>query len=321
MSLWRLEPNVKCCPLRSAREKQHCSYLLRCGNKHQKEGGLFAPALPQITSCLVIAIFMGLLSWFYCTGLLAQGCLPVQCQRTWEDQSGTQHSQLVRSCSFQAQTFLLSAQHARVLKDTKGKIGMSALWFWKRWPWFKEVWVLRMVHWQTIQLWPAFGTDLRFVIEISYQTVEESLASGWQWCWEAMRCPAISVQLFGVRDRRSGCNKGEKCNKIRGKKSCGYKALTFCSPHTLNIASTGVQAYTSSLEQHCQLLLWEEVPHMSACVCTLISPLQCKQARAFLNIDKQNDAFVLFWVIFYNFLRFFWVKYPVRYYLGYFPTG
>lgn len=233
MSLWRLEPNVKCCPLRSAREKQHCSYLLRCGNKHQKEGGLFAPALPQITSCLVIAIFMGLLSWFYCTGLLAQGCLPVQCQRTWEDQSGTQHSQLVRSCSFQAQTFLLSAQHARVLKDTKGKIGMSALWFWKRWPWFKEVWVLRMVHWQTIQLWPAFGTDLRFVIEISYQTVEESLASGWQWCWEAMRCPAISVQLCGVRDRRSGCNKGEKCNKIRGKKKLWTQSIEFLqSPHS-----------------------------------------------------------------------------------------
>lgn len=91
-----------------------------------------------------------------------------------------------------------------------------------------------------------------------------------------------------------GATKEKNAIKLGGKKSCGHKALSFCSPHTLNIASTGVQAYTSSLEQHCQLLLWEEVPHMSACVCTLISPLQCKQARAFLNIDKQNDAFVLF---------------------------
>lgn len=51
----------------------------------------------------------------------------MQCQRTWEDQSGTQHSQPVRSCFFQAQTFLLSARLARVLQDKKGKIGMCTL--------------------------------------------------------------------------------------------------------------------------------------------------------------------------------------------------
>lgn len=131
-----------------------------------------------------------------------------------------------------------------------------------------------MVRWRTIQLstsLSSFGTDLRFAMEISHQKVEESPASRWQWCWEPMWCPAVSVQLFaavGVRYRRSGCSKGERCNKIRGKKkSCGYEALSFCSPHTQNIAGTGIQAYACPLSSSNPGCCWGKRYHVHMYVC------------------------------------------------------
>lgn len=159
-----------------------------------------------------------------------------------------------------------------------------------------------MVRWRTIQLstsLSSFGTDLRFAMEISHQKVEESPASRWQWCWEPMRCPAVSVQLFaavGVRYRRSGCSKGERCNKIRGKKKkLWIRSIEFLqSPHSKYCRHRNPSIRMSSLEQQSRLLLRQEVPCTCVCMCALISLLQSKQAQALLNTGKQNDAFVLF---------------------------
>lgn len=47
--LLKLETNVKYCMLRSVHENQHCSYLLRCGNKHQRrEASLRQPFLRSL---------------------------------------------------------------------------------------------------------------------------------------------------------------------------------------------------------------------------------------------------------------------------------
>lgn len=58
--LVKLETNVTFRALRRAHEARHCSDLLRCGNKHQRQEAS-APALPQIIPCITIAGFMGLL--------------------------------------------------------------------------------------------------------------------------------------------------------------------------------------------------------------------------------------------------------------------
>lgn len=136
-----------------------------------------------------------------------------------------------------------------------------------------------MVRWRTIQLstsLSSFGTDLRFAMEISHQKVEESPASRWQWCWEPMRCPAVSVQLFaavGVRYRRSGCSKGERCNKIRGKKKAVDTKHWVSAVPTLKI----LQAQES---KHTHVLSRAAIPaaaeargtmYICMCVCTDIS--------------------------------------------------
>lgn len=140
-----MEPNVKYCMLRSVHEKQHCSYLLCCGNKHQKEGGLFAPALPQITSCLIIAIFMGLLSWVLLhgaawtkslsvPGLRAARVLP-RPKDAGDVDPGVHHTKQVshRSSLGRAKTYLLCAWRAWHCKIRREKWGWMLFGFGSLW--------------------------------------------------------------------------------------------------------------------------------------------------------------------------------------------
>lgn len=72
LTVKKLETNVKYQMLRSVHEKQHCSYLLSGGNKHQRaKASLCKPfLLHPITSCLITAIFMSLLTLVLLFGVI-----------------------------------------------------------------------------------------------------------------------------------------------------------------------------------------------------------------------------------------------------------